>query len=106
MTRDTTVAVTGIGLVTAAGPDTESTWAAVREGSRSGCEECVTSKGPPASISDGGHPRRCHARFRRLTGMRRSTAFAPASSAAGVSRSLHELEKIDTLSSPADPSGG
>ncbi|MFJ8821068.1 beta-ketoacyl-[acyl-carrier-protein] synthase family protein [Streptomyces sp. NPDC102467] len=32
MRRDTSVAVTGLGLVTAAGPDTESTWAAVRDG--------------------------------------------------------------------------
>ncbi|MFI1680641.1 beta-ketoacyl-[acyl-carrier-protein] synthase family protein [Streptomyces sp. NPDC020607] len=32
MTRDATAAVTGLGLVTAAGRDTESTWAAVRSG--------------------------------------------------------------------------
>ncbi|NEB74620.1 beta-ketoacyl-[acyl-carrier-protein] synthase family protein [Streptomyces sp. SID14478] len=32
MTRDTEVLVTGVGLVTAAGPDTDSTWNAVREG--------------------------------------------------------------------------
>ncbi|MFJ9038823.1 beta-ketoacyl-[acyl-carrier-protein] synthase family protein [Streptomyces sp. NPDC102406] len=32
MTRDAGVVVTGLGLVTSAGPDTESTWAAVREG--------------------------------------------------------------------------
>ncbi|MEV1021054.1 beta-ketoacyl-[acyl-carrier-protein] synthase family protein [Streptomyces sp. NPDC050264] len=32
MTRDTSVVVTGLGLVTAAGPDTDSTWAAVRDG--------------------------------------------------------------------------
>ncbi|NDZ89791.1 3-oxoacyl-ACP synthase, partial [Streptomyces sp. SID10115] len=32
MTRDAAATVTGIGLVTAAGHDTDSTWAAVRAG--------------------------------------------------------------------------
>ena len=36
------------------------------------------------AVPTGGHPRRCHARFSRRTGMRRSTTRAPASSAAGV----------------------
>lgn len=39
MTRDAAVAVTGLGLVTAAGHDTDSTWAAVRAGRASAARD-------------------------------------------------------------------
>ncbi|MET9494818.1 beta-ketoacyl-[acyl-carrier-protein] synthase family protein [Streptomyces sp. NPDC006552] len=50
MTWDTAVTVTGLGLVTAAGPDTESTWTAVREG-RSTARPDPRLHGLPASLS-------------------------------------------------------
>ncbi|MEU6991015.1 beta-ketoacyl-[acyl-carrier-protein] synthase family protein [Streptomyces sp. NPDC046465] len=62
MTRDATAAVTGLGLVTAAGHDTDSTWAAVRSG-RATARPDPELRDLPVSLScrvddtDGPHPR-------------------------------------------------
>ena len=82
---------------------------AERQRATGGAADAVSARRrtwPPARISAGGHSSRCHARFRRLTGTRRSTTCAPSSPGSRVRRSFQELENSVRSSGGSEAPGG